>query len=407
MRLWERVQGPERVVDAVWVCVGAWVVLGVRVGEADGVRVSFIERDAERVAVRVRVMERVVSVPDAVREGDAVPDTVRDVVAWGEPDPVQDGERGERLGDKLRVLHVGESRDGVLEGVAVVVKERVQDVTERDTDGLSLRVAVRLDKEQVGVALPDRVRDLEGLGAAVADAVGVAVQDAVGDGVVVGSDRERVTVALGVRVRRAEPLGVRDRLWLAGVADAEHEPVVGDAEAEGLRVRDGEGEWLSVALVLGVSEREEVGVREAVRLRVLRLGLAVGVQMEVRVREGLRLQVWLQELVGDVVGVRTGVGEWLGVAKQEAVRLPDALPEEDCETVAVEAEGLWVAVTEAEGVAVQLRVPEPLREGEGTADREGVVDGLQVAERVWVRVALEREDERVDDREWVREEVGT
>ena len=212
------------------------------------------------------------------------------------------------------------------------------------------------------MGLPEGQPEWEREDVSVADAVAVAVSEALGlwdpvpewENVAVGA-KVAVAVREGLQESegRAEQLGVREGPEGVRVQDS-------DAEAEA--VGEGLGEWRAVELAL----REKLGVTVMERrAEQVREGLpGDGVRQSVCVAE----QVWLRDLekvrVGWSVAEVESVGEGLTVQDRAAEGLGVLLPDPD--RVSVE---------------VRLRVRVPITERVAEAERDGSEkDGDDVAE---------------------------
>ena len=397
---------PDRVAVAVAVCVPdrvPWqVALGVGVavmrddgdGEGDGVSESDAVLEAEALGVGETVEDR---------------DGVRDV-------GVREG-----VGESAR-LPEGEADAN---GVPVCVCEQVRDAEEAVTEALAVVVAVvvgvlALRDAAVGVAL--QVAD-----AALLDCERRGVSDAVreGDGrEAVGVDRDGDGLAVAMAERVAvggDAVGVREVVHVRVMEDGVGEPlpVTGGVRAAlrvGVKDGVGLGEGVPVPAVLGdrdglrLTEEVALGRAEGLRLHegvmvdtvpVLDGGLAVmevaaeGTWVGLLVTESVagQLSVGVAELA-EAVAVGEGDPVEDGAGAPDAVRvgvgLDDAVRDREAEREMVGVTEDRVgeagdAVGEADRVAVAVRGPLGLRDGEEVADvREP--DAVGVADRVSVAV---------------------
>ena len=223
------------------------------------------------------------------------------------------------------------------------------------------------------------------------ESVGVHVDDALGVGgnepgvslKEVVSEKERD----GVRLSVPAPVLERVRVDVVDKEDAERLKVLADSEAdpgEKLTVRDGRGDWESLAVTLQLS----VSVVLAVRLldhvslpsgEPVAVGETVGEGLKVGLKAGLPVSLWLR------VTVET-VGVW-----KERVGVVERLCVPVCDEV---SEGRPVALSETDGVLLWLRLTEVEQEADHVGEvvtetlQEGVAEPTE-GEAVELRLRLE------------------
>ena len=391
--LWVAVKVREALGDGAVDC--EWLGLGDRVRVTVPLRVSRAEEEAVAVQEAVDGVREPVDVPVMVRvqlrvmmrEGLTVEESVQEPVGEG----VWEGTEGVRLRLKVRLA---------LKDMDEAVRDRVEADREAVPVPLGLRLrgpvavgeAVGGEGVRVGVALgpalPVTVR--EGLQVRVTLAVGLRL-GVVPDGV--GVRVPRLGVADGVRVPGTE--NVRLRLTVSAELRVREEGVVlrlqvrVEADLEGVAVPVGpvmDGEWDRgrdiVRVVLNVLEEVDVGV-----------GVRDCETLWVGVRSAVRDRVPEGEGVGD------GEGEWeAGEGLREGLRVP--LPVKLGDPVPAKV-GVRLGVIEAEGEwdGDHAAVSEGLQVGLGVGE-DGVKEGLP---GLWVgvRVVAEKLQEAVD--EWVGE----
>ena len=383
-----------------------------------------------------------------------------------ESDHVAEGVRsGVALREAVRVL------EGLLDRLRAPEAEG-----ERETVGLRVAVAEVTVAVAVGVGTPVRAREAEAVHEALwlrEDRVrlrlqekerGLALQDGMPEGVRVrlaAPVPERERVALGVRVEsEGDGVDVYERVHcvvLLGLRDSDglwdgDGDVVGEGEADRVRVRvaeavwEGEGEQVPLRerLQEHVEEREGLCVREAPGVPLWEGervgGEADGVWVHVTVAEtdgdaeagdtvpeGLRLRE--RELVWDkvpaqvevTVGVALPEGltlrEWVRVPLADAVALSPSDAEREAEAVGGVGLSVGDGVREPEHVAVALGEVLEVIVGAFVAVREREGDAVHDAEPgtlvlgVGVPLAVgEREREREEESRWdtvgLWEEVG-
>ena len=287
-------------------------------------------------------------------------------------------------------------------GVRVRVRDHRGDrvrVPESVGDGpVGVRDAVREDGVPVRVTLHEGLR--VGVGVAVVRLQDARVSDGereVGVRVPAVQETEYVRVWEGVRVggvaeglRRAEPVGVAERVLLHE-RDAV-EPALGTCDEEVVRVRVRETDGLAGGEP--VAEADHDG---------LRLAVGVPVRLLLRLREA-RLELKVPLAVADSDSDRASAA--VPVAVQVPLPLPEAdgdrerLLEADAEADAV-ALGVREAKAVREGLAVLLPVPVPVAVAVliAVAEDEADSDFEAVRVSVWVPEAERREGVGVHTRE--------